>query len=108
MLTKPRACIKIDFFFFFLPYCFFLSLKWSTLSSRHLLADRPSAPAKPLEQVNDMGFLGMSGRSLKQPTLLTWEWSRGLRVVFEKSAAMIINKLLYCASELQFPSTDFF
>jgi len=31
----------------------------------------------------------------------------GLRLAFEQLIAMIVNKLLDCASELQIPSTDF-
>lgn len=70
-------------------------------------AVHPPAPAKPLKLVNYTGFLGMSGASLQQPTPVTWEWSWGLRLVFEQLVAMIVSKLLDCASELQFPSTDF-
>jgi len=71
-------------------------------------AVRPPALAKPLKQVNNTGFLGMGGWHISAAAKFgDMRMILGLRLAFEQLIAMIVNKLLDCASELQIPSTDF-
>lgn len=93
-----------ELIFYFSRHCLFATEE-SAFSSGQFSSCLASVPEKPLKQVNNTLFFGDEWHIIAAANFSDMGMVLGL--VFEQLVAMITNKRRDCASELQFPSTDF-